>query len=184
MNLTILGASYKCNHTIFVLLENILFWPHLQYGEVLRPAIEPEPQQWQCQILNPLITRELHECTFDMVEAFICSIDLLWVFPEASSRAESELGWKVWNCPWGKTKDHIWIKTKKYWWFYSYPQHVFKPEVIWGWKEALVGNTVPSIQPFLRQTLCVADTPICLSKAIRIFLPASQMLNLMLFVLE
>ena len=36
-----------------------LFWLHLQHAEFPRPRIKPEPQQWQCQILNCYTTREL-----------------------------------------------------------------------------------------------------------------------------
>ena len=30
------------------------FWPHPWHAEVSGPRIELEPQQWQCQILNPV----------------------------------------------------------------------------------------------------------------------------------
>ena len=36
------------------LLFLLLFWLCLWHVEVLWPQVEPEPQQWQCWILNPL----------------------------------------------------------------------------------------------------------------------------------
>ena len=40
------------------------FWPHLRHVEGPRPGIEPEPQQWQHQILNPLIHQGTHRTVF------------------------------------------------------------------------------------------------------------------------
>ena len=42
-----------------VLISFFSFWPYLQHSEVSGPGIEPAPQQWQHQILNPLHPREL-----------------------------------------------------------------------------------------------------------------------------
>ena len=63
MNKWYLGASRVWDRTerlnsIYGLWRDFFpfffFWPHPQQGGVPGPGIEPAPQQWQCQILNPL----------------------------------------------------------------------------------------------------------------------------------
>ena len=52
--------SFFCNFSIslklFPSIKSFFFplWQSLQHGEVPRPGIKPKPQQWKCQILNPL----------------------------------------------------------------------------------------------------------------------------------
>ena len=51
------------------LLLLLLFWPRRQHAEILRPGIEPSPQQWQLHILYLLDHQGTHYfCTTTTIE--------------------------------------------------------------------------------------------------------------------
>ena len=56
-------VQWPCPGRICSCLGSRIFWPCPWHVEVPRPGIEPEPPQWQSQILNVLCHRELQTCS-------------------------------------------------------------------------------------------------------------------------